>query len=83
MDASSPVPSRPSTSGSQPRGRRARGQEALPAAEVQRRNRSLFSANVVSHADQLRLAAKPIGAELTVRAIYAWGSINMSTCEVQ
>lgn len=39
---------------------------------MQRRNRSLFSANVVSHADQLRLAAKPIGAELTVRSVCAF-----------
>jgi hypothetical protein len=53
--------SRPSTSGSQQSRRgRARPQEPLPASEIQRRNRSLFSHNQISHADQLRLSAQPV-----------------------
>ena len=65
--------SRPSTSGSQQSRRgRARPQEPLPASEIQRRNRSLFSHNQISHADQLRLSAQPIGDSLTVRSVCAF-----------
>ena len=53
--------------------RRARPPEpVLPLHEVQRRNRSLFSATKVSHAEALQLAAEPIGETLTVKSLCAF-----------
>lgn len=71
---STPAHSRPSTSGSarsrERAARRVRAPEpVLPRQEVQRRNRSLFAANKVSHAEALQLAAEPIGETLTVKSL--------------
>lgn len=75
---STPAHSRPSTSGSacsreRAASRRVRPPEpVLPRHEVQRRNRSLFSATKVSHAEALQLAAEPIGETLTVKSLCAF-----------